>query len=73
MCDTIVSVSEHGVLLAKNDEALARWTETVRGAVGADRRPVYIRRYWSTRDRPTDLPASRGLPAGRPASRQRIV
>ena len=59
------------------DEALAQWTETVQEAAGADRRPAYIRHYWSKRDRRAgmpwrhDLPARQDLPARHdpPASR----
>jgi secernin len=35
---------------AEGDEALRRWTERVRGAVGTDRRPWWVRRYWRRRN-----------------------
>jgi hypothetical protein len=80
MCDTIVSVSEHGVdppsgeqATVQAEEALAPWTEAVQRSANADRRPAYIRRYWAKRDRRAGMPASGGLPADRPTARPRIA
>ncbi len=36
---------------AEADGFLERWTERVRAAVTADARPVWVRRYWRTRER----------------------
>jgi hypothetical protein len=45
------------------DDLLDRWTRDVEAASGADRRPIWVRRYWQTRDDRAGLPAPGQVPA----------
>jgi secernin len=52
----IAAPPEPAAAFAEADEALRRWTAAVAAEAGRDRRPVYARRYWRTRNRRADLP-----------------